>query len=136
MLQNYPQEVLDAFLGAIQGEGKAFDALMTTLKCPELAALSNGINDDVEAQMWLKVRVGMDWWLLCMAINYDESAIKKLQEKKGKFDISFVLACHNRIEGKYWLAQHGYSHFLPICEAIIETMKKRGWEQMLYKTFS
>jgi hypothetical protein len=126
MLQNYSQETLDIFLSAVKGNRKAFKTLMETEKRPELAAFSNAIKGDEHAEMWLKARGGIDWWLMCKALNYNENALQKLQHKDNKFNVSFVLACQNRIEGKYWLAQNGYSHFFPICEAIAEAINVKG----------
>ena len=130
MLRNYPQETLDVFLKAIKGNRKAFKDLMTTEKRPELAAFSNAIKGDEKAEMWLKARVGMDWWLMCRALDYDEIALQKLQEKEDKFPISFVLACQNRVEGKYWLTHNNYSHFLPICKVIAEAVNTRDKEMV------
>jgi hypothetical protein len=138
MLQNYPQDILDLFLNAIKGNQKAFKSLMKTN--PELAAFSDAIiKGSEQAEMWLKARVGMDWWLMCRALDHDKIALKKLQEKDSKFDVSFVLACHNRVEGKYWLAKNGYERFFPICEAIVEAFHAEGWEDTMkylgYKSF-
>ena len=133
MLQNYSQETLDVFSDAIKGYRKAFKALMTTEKHPELAAFWSAIKGDEQAAMLLKARVSRDWWLMSKAINHDENALKVLQQKDDKFDVSFVLACQDRVEGKYWLAQNGHSRFLPICEAVVEAMKKLAWEEIVYK---
>jgi uncharacterized protein YjgD (DUF1641 family) len=132
MLQNYSQEVLDIFLNAIKGDKKAFKALMTTEKRPELAALLSAIKGDETAEMWLKARVSLNWWLVCRALDYDENALKKLQQNDDMFYMSFVLACQNRIEGKYWLKKNGYERFFPICEAIAEVVNTRDKRQTLH----
>ena len=134
MLRDYPQNILDLFLSAIKGDRKAFKTLMTTEKRPELAAFSNAIKGDEKAEMWLKARVGVDWWLMCRALDYDEIAPKKLQENDDKFYLSFVLACQNRLEGKYWMAQNGYSHLFPICEAIAEAVDTKDKNQIFWYT--
>ncbi|MDR1951811.1 MAG: hypothetical protein LBP96_06250 [Bacteroidales bacterium] len=129
MLRTYSQDILDIFRSAIKGNRKAFKALMTTEKCPELAAFSNAIKGDEKAEMWLRVRGGADWWLMCKALEHDEPAFKQLQDKEDKFDLSFVLACQNRIEGRYWLAKNDYSRFLPICEAIVDAVDTKDTER-------
>jgi hypothetical protein len=98
---------------------------MTTEKRPELAAFSNAIKGDEKAEMWLKARTGRDWWLMVRTLDYDKNAFLALQQNEDKFNVSFVLACQNRTEGKYWLAQNGYSRFFPVCEAIAKAVKTR-----------
>jgi len=45
-----------------------------------------------------------------------------------------VLACQDRIEGKYWLDKNGYATFLPICKAIEELgREKKGLLRAIYK---
>jgi hypothetical protein len=122
MLRNYSQETLDLFASAVKGNRKAFQALMTTEKRPELAAFSNAIRGDKNAVMWLRARA-TELWVIYEALDSNQLAIKKLQQKDDKFDISFVLACRNRMEGKYWLSENNYRHFLPVCEAIAATLK-------------
>jgi hypothetical protein len=122
MFRNYPQNILDLFARAINGNEKAFKALMTTEKRPELAAFSNAIRGDEKAEIWLKARVGLDWWLMCKALHNDEVAFKKKKQKEDKFDVCFVLACRKQIEGKYWLSDNNYSHFLPICKAVTRAL--------------
>ena len=135
MLHTYSQDILDLFKSALKGDKKAFNALMTTEKCPELAAFSNAIKGDEHAGMWLKARGSKDLQLICRALNDDKLALKLLKLDENKFSVSFVLACQNRVEGKYWLSKNDYSHFLPICETIAETMKTKDWEQVLYRIF-
>ncbi|MCL2417333.1 MAG: hypothetical protein FWD02_05305 [Bacteroidales bacterium] len=130
----YSQETLDLLLNAIKGDKNAFDRLINVEKCPELAAFSNAIKGDESAAMWLKARVGRDWWLFVNAINDDESALKEFQHRENKFEVSFVLACQGRNEGKYWLEKNGYSNFLPICKAIEDLGRSRnGLLRAIYK---
>jgi hypothetical protein len=133
MLRNYSQDTLDLFESAVKGDRKAFKALMTTEKHPELAAFSNAIRGDESAEAWLRARGGRDLWLICRALDDDEFAFKQLQDKEDKFCLSFMLACQNRIEGKYWLTQNDCSRFLPICETIKSTMNSKLWEELLYR---
>ncbi len=125
MLRTYSQTILDTFKSAIKGNRKAFQSLLTTEKRPELAAFSNAIKGDKQAEVWLKARGSAELGLICRALDYDDSAMAQLKYSDDKFDISFVLACQNRIEGKYWLTQNGYSHFFPICEAIADAVITR-----------
>ncbi|MDR0438337.1 MAG: hypothetical protein LBH22_08580 [Bacteroidales bacterium] len=139
MLRDYSQYILDLFKSAVKGDRKAFKALMTTEKHPELAAFSNAIKGDEKAEVWLRARGFGDWWLMCRALDYDESALKQLQSKDDKFDVSFVLACQNRIEGKYWLVhnENDYSRFLPICQAIAEAVDVKDKERTFwYRIFN
>ena len=134
MLHTYPQNILDTFQAAIRGNKKAFRTLMDE-KYPELAAFSNAIKGDENAEMWLKARGRGDWWLIFRALNNDKIAFKQLQEKEDKFTISFVLACQDRIEGKYWLTKNEYTQFLPICEAVVsmvDTANREGAWGWLY----
>ena len=134
MLQNYPQEILDLLLKAIKGDRTAFHQLLSTEECSELAAFCSVINGDYNAGMWLKARAGIDWWVFVNAINDDETALKVLQHKDDKFDVCFVLACQDRIEGKYWLDKNGYAALLPICKAIEEIGRnKKGLLRAIYK---
>ncbi|MCL2414393.1 MAG: hypothetical protein FWC94_03980 [Bacteroidales bacterium] len=130
----YSQEILDLLLKAIKGDKDAFDRLINTEKCPELAAFCNAVKGDKNAEMWLKARVGRDWWLLVNAIDDDESALKELQHRENKFEVSFVLACQGRNEGKYWLEKNGYSNLLPICAAIEDLgSNRKGLLRAIYK---
>ena len=137
MLRNYSQDILDLFKSAVEGNRKAFKRLMTTEKHPELAAFSNAIKGDESAEMWLKARCSADWWLVCRALDYDDPAFKQLQNKEDKFCVCFVLACQNRIEGKYWLAHNDYSRFLPICETIADAVDTKDRDRTFwYKVFN
>ena len=122
----YSQETLDFLLKAIKGNKDAFDRLINIEKRPELAAFCNAIRGDKSAAIWLKARVGIDWWLLVNAVNGNDSALEALRQKENKFEISFVLACQDRNEGKYWLEKNGYANFLPICEAIKKLQEERN----------
>jgi len=134
MLRTYSQDLLDLFVKSVKGDKKAFTALLTTEKHPELAALSNAIRGDEQAVMWLRARA-KDLWVLFEAMDHNEPALKKLQMQEDKFDISFVLACRDRIEGKVWLEKNNYTQFLPICETIasmLKTASKIGAWDWLY----
>lgn len=134
MQQTYSQETLDLLLKAIKGDRSVFDRLINIEKCPELAAFCSAIKGDESAAMWLKARVSRDWWLLVGAINDDELALETLKRKENKFEVSFVLACQGRNEGKYWLEKNGYSNFVPICQAIEDLGKSRnGLLRAIYK---
>ena len=134
MLRNYPQNILDLFSEALQGDEKAFKALMTTEKCPELAAFSSAINGDEKAEIFLRARVGVDWWLMCKAIENNENAMKQFQQRNDKFYVSFALACQDRIEGIHWLEVNNYANFLPICQCIVNAIKRKNSDlSWLYK---
>ncbi len=103
MLRNYSSDTLDLFKSAINGNRKAFRSLMTTEKRPELAAFSNAIKGDEKARMWLLARCPKVFVTMIDALDYNDVAMKVLQNDEDKFSVSFVLACQDRIEGKYWL---------------------------------
>jgi hypothetical protein len=105
---------------------------MTTEKHPELAAFSNALKGDKEAEVWLTARGGAELACICKALNNDNLAFQELQRKGDKFDISFVLACQNRIEGKYWLSQNNYRHFFPICETIAEALDTKSRDRTFW----
>jgi len=130
MLRNYSQDILDLFVRAVKGNKVAFQTLMTTEKCPELAAFSNAIRGDVDAVMWLRAKA-KELWLMYVALDKNEPAFKKLQQKDDKFDICFVLACRNSIAGKHWLSEQNYAHFLPVCEAIAKALSTTNKERFL-----
>ena len=132
MLRTYSQDTLDLFKRAIKGDRRAFKALMTTDKHPELAAFSNAIKGDEKAEVWLRVRGGEDLQLMSRALNGDDLAFKLLQTKEDKFNISFVLTCQNRIEGRYWLTKNDYSHFLPLCEIIADALDTKDRERTFW----
>ena len=136
MFRTYSQDILDLFKSAVNGNRKAFKSLMTTEKHPELAAFSNALRGDEKAEMWIVARGGAELTLIMKAIDHDEIAFNQLQHRDDKFDISFVLACQNRVEGIHWLTVNEYSQFLPICRAIVETLHTKKKERAFwYKTF-
>ncbi len=122
MLRNYSSDTLDLFKSAINGNRKAFRSLMTTEKRPELAAFSNAIKGDEKARMWLLARCPKVFVTMIDALDYNDVAMKVLQNDEDKFSVSFVLACQDRIEGKYWLKKNHYEHLFPICEAVKDAL--------------
>jgi hypothetical protein len=135
MLRTCEQDTLDLLIEAIKGDRRAFDTLMKVKKRPELAAFSNAIKGDEQAEIWLMARGGEDLQLVCKALNDDELAFKLLQSRESKFEISFVLACQKRIEGKFWLTKNNYSHFLPLCEAVVAAVNTKTWQKSIYRIF-
>ena len=94
--------VLLALQQAISGS-KSFFEWLAQSGYPELAAFSNFLQDDVEAEQWL-VQHNYHWLgLLSHAIDGDIRARQWVQQNLHEANLMFALACRNDDKALSWL---------------------------------
>ncbi len=101
-LLKYDVRVLLALKQAIGGSRQFFEWLATA-GYPELAAFSNFLQDDVEAEQWL-VANNYPWLgLLSHAIDGDERSRQWVRANLHEANFMFVLACRDDDKAISWL---------------------------------
>lgn len=101
-LLKYDVRVLLALKQAIGGSKQFFEWLATA-GYPELAAFSNFLQDDVEAEQWL-VANNYSWLgLLSHAIDGDERSRQWVRVNLHEANFMFVLACRDDDKAISWL---------------------------------
>lgn len=101
-LLKYDVRVLLALKQAIGGSKQFFEWLATA-GYPELAAFSNFLQDDVEAEPWL-VANNYSWLgLLSHAIDGDERSRQWVRANLHEANFMFVLACRDDDKAISWL---------------------------------
>ncbi len=101
-LLKYDVRVLLALKQAIGGSKQFFEWLATA-GYPELAAFSNFLQDDVEAEQWL-VANNYSWLgLLSHAIDGDERSRQWVRANLHEANFMFVLACRDDDKAISWL---------------------------------
>ncbi|MCQ2274797.1 MAG: hypothetical protein MJZ86_08400 [Bacteroidales bacterium] len=101
-LLKYDVRVLLALQQAISGSAKFFEFLATQ-GYPELAAFSNFLQDDIEAEQWL-VQHNYHWLgLLSHAIDGDSASRDWVRTHLHEANIMFALACRKDDKAISWL---------------------------------
>ena len=94
--------MLLALQQAISGNKEFFQWLATS-GYPELAAFSNFLQDDVEAEQWL-VQHNFHWLgILSHAIDGDERSRQWIRKNLHEANLMFVLACRRDDKAISWL---------------------------------
>ena len=129
-LLRYDVKVLLALKESIGGR-KAFFEWLATSGYPELAAFSNFLQDDVEAEQWL-VQHKYGWLgLLSHAIDGDERARTWVQHNLHTANLMFCLACRNDDKAISWLKFMK----LDILELLAEEVRQLRNKQELDRSF-
>ena len=101
-LLSYSPRVLLALQQAIGGS-KDFFQWLVDAGYVELAAFSNFLQDDIEAEQWL-VQHNYHWLgLLSHAIDGDSRARQWVQQNLYEANLMFTLACRNDDKALSWL---------------------------------
>lgn len=101
-LLKYDARTLLALAKAIGGSKEFFEWLVQAGK-PELAAFSNMLQDDVEAEQWL-VQNNFHWLgLLSHAIDGDARCRAWVQQNLHQANLMFALACRKDEKALSWL---------------------------------
>ena len=101
-LLSYSPRVLLALQQAIGGSKDFFEWLVEA-GYAELAAFSNFLQDDIEAEQWL-VQNNYHWLgLLSHAIDGDSRARQWVQQNLHPANLMFALACRNDDKALSWL---------------------------------
>ncbi|MBQ6069717.1 MAG: hypothetical protein IJK84_09450 [Bacteroidales bacterium] len=101
-LLKYDVRVLLALQQAIGGS-KQFFQWLATAGYPELAAFSNFLQDDVEAEQWL-VQHNYHWLgIISHAIDGDTRSRQWVRENLQEANLMFVLACRSDDKASSWL---------------------------------
>lgn len=101
-LLKYDVRVLLALQQAISGS-KDFFQWLATAGYPELAAFSNFLQDDIEAEQWL-VQHSYHWLgILSHAIDGDERSRLWVRKNLHEANFMFVMACRGDDKAISWL---------------------------------
>lgn len=101
-LLKYDVKVLMALKESIGGSKQFFEWLATS-GYPELAAFSNFLQDDIEAEQWL-VQHRYHWLgILSHAIDGDPRSRKWMHEKMHPANLMFALSCTGDEKALSWL---------------------------------
>lgn len=101
-LLKYDVKVLLALRGAISGSKQFFEWLVQAGH-PELAAFSNMLQDDVEAEQWL-VQHKVHWLgILSHAIDGDARSRQWVQYNLHEANLMFALACRKDDKAESWI---------------------------------
>ena len=95
---------------------------------PELAALANAINSDVEALHWLLNNGYPEFAVLSNAIDGEENAIKWLEKYNLTFLSTFAAACRQETEAIKWFADRDLRVFIMIIATIHDILRFQSWD--------
>lgn len=123
-LIGYDVKVLLALQQAISGS-KEFFGWLASAGYPELAAFSNFLQDDAEAEQWL-VQNGYHWLgLLSHAIDGDERSRAWVLKNMHQANIMFVLACRCDDKAVSWLKFMKLDIILRLAEEVADLRAKQ-----------
>lgn len=101
-LLQYDVKVLLALREAVSGSKQFFEWLVQA-GYPELAAFSNMLQDDVEAEQWL-VQHNYHWLgILSHAIDGDARSRQWVRSRLHESNLMFALACRKDDKAESWL---------------------------------
>lgn len=123
-LLKYDVRVLMALKEALAGNQQFFE-WMATNGYPELAAFSNMLQDDIEAEQWL-VANHFSWLgIISHAIDGDEKSRLWLLHNLTEPNFMFVLACRNDETALRWLLDHQLNVLILLAKEVIDLRKKQ-----------
>lgn len=123
-LLKYDVRVLLALQQAISGNVKFFQFLATQ-GFPELAAFSNFLQDDIEAEQWL-VQHHYHWLgIISHAIDGDEASRTWVRTHLHEANIMFVLACRKDDKAISWLKFMRLEILLRLAEEVAQLRNKQ-----------
>ena len=123
-LLQYDVRVLLALQQAIGGS-KDFFQWLVSAGHPELAAFSNFLQDDVEAEQWL-VQHGYHWLgLLSHAIDGDERSRLWVHNNLHEANLMFVLACRRDDKAVSWLRFMHLDILLRLADEVADLRNKQ-----------
>ena len=123
-LLKYDVKVLLALQQAIGGS-KDFFQWLAQAGYPELAAFSNFLQDDAEAEAWL-VQHGFHWLgILSHAIDGDERSRLWLRDNMHQANLMFVLACRGDDKAVSWLKFMRFDILLRLAEEVSDLRRKQ-----------
>ena len=123
-LERYNVKVLLALKEAIDGKDAFFRWLLES-GYPELAAFSNFLQDDPNAEQFL-IRTGHSWLgLLSHAIDGDVRARNWVQTHLHEANLMFVLACRGDEKAQSWLRFMKADALLQVAESVAFLREKQ-----------
>jgi hypothetical protein len=123
-LIQYDVRVLLALQQAIGGSKEFFQWLVDA-RHPELAAFSNFLQDDVEAEQWL-VQHNYHWLgILSHAIDGDERSRQWVRKNLHESNIMFVLACRRDDKAVSWLKYMHLDILLRLADEVADLRYKQ-----------
>lgn len=123
-LLKYDVRVLLALQQAIGGSKEFFQWLATS-GYPELAAFSNFLQDDIEAEQWL-VQHNYHWLgILSHAIDGDQRSREWIRTQLHEANLMFVLACREDDKAISWLKFMKLEILLRLANEVADLRKKQ-----------
>jgi hypothetical protein len=116
--------VLLALQQAVSGNQQFFQWLVSA-DYPELAAFSNFLQDDVEAEQWL-VQHNFHWLgILSHAIDGDERSRQWVRHNLHEANLMFVLACRRDDKALSWLRFMHLDILLHLADEVADLRNKQ-----------
>ena len=123
-LLKYDVRVLLALQQAIGGSKEFFQWLVDA-GYPELAAFSNFLQDDVEAEQWL-VQHNHHWLgIISHAIDGDERSRQWVRQNLHEANLMFVLACRRDDKAISWLRFMHLDILMRLAEEVADLRNKQ-----------
>ena len=126
-LTDYDIKILLAFHESLKGNKKFGDYLLQS-EFPELTALSNAIQSDIEALYWLLQNNFPEFGILSNAIDNEEYAIKWLQKYDCRFLDLFAAACRQEDEAIRWFVKNDLRIFIDMIMTIHEILLHQSYD--------
>jgi len=126
-LTDYDIKILLAFHESLKGYKKFGDFLLQS-GFPELTALSNAIQSDIEAVHWLLKSDFPEFGVLSNAIDNEEHAIKWLQKHNCHFLDLFAAACRKEDDAIKWFVEKDLTIFVMMIMTIHEILLQQAYD--------
>lgn len=126
-LLDYEPKIIIAWGESLKGKRKFTDFLMTN-GFPELAALSNAINSDLEALKWLMANGYPEFAILSDAIDDEDLAIEWLKKYHCDFLSTFAAACRKDDAAIKWFVDNKLDVFILIIKTIHDILLQQSYD--------
>ncbi len=126
-LLDYEPKIIIAWGESLKGKRKFTDFLMTN-GFPELAALSNAINSDLEALKWLMANGYPEFAILSDAIDDEDLAIEWLKRYHCDFLSTFAAACRKDDAAIKWFVDNKLDVFILIIKTIHDILLQQSYD--------
>ena len=124
-LEQYDVKVLLLLAKAIDGEREDYFKWLANNGYKELAAFSNMLQDDIEAEQWL-TQNGHGWLgIVSHAIDGDQNSRVWMQNNMHPVNLTFALACRGDEQASAWLKEHNLDIFIILASAVAGLRNKQ-----------
>lgn len=129
-LEDYPKEVYQDFVDALEGDKKKFQGLLETY--PEWAAFANAIRGDQQACQWLLHFGFKEMGFLALAFDDDIRAHNYLASLDDPFLFYFAQATKKDGTAIAWLEKNDLLLFVLLAQRINKVMLARIKEETFW----